>query len=248
MAVSGLIFIGLLTVAALVWLVLVTDGVYFGKRGVRFIYQRVARVWTLDDPNAHRGRTHQATNASLAVELRPLVANKGPIQVLDVATGTGRIPLMVAAWGDFEGHVTGVDLSRNMLAKATSLAKSAGLEDKITFVEGDAADLRLADNSFDVTTCIDAPLPNPSKAIRQLARVTKPGGTLVLTKRADGWAGVMPGKVMRTSRLIGELERLRFEHPIVLPWLPSHDLIVIAKKGNAAPDVERLGVTTVGQN
>ena len=233
MAVSGLIFIGLFAIAALVWFVVVTDGTYLGRRGVRFIYQRVARVWTLDDPNAHKGRSHQAANASLAERLRPMIAGKGPLQVLDVATGTGRMPLMIAAWEEFEGHVTGVDLSRNMLAKAISLARSAGLEDRITLVEGDAAALHFPDESFDLVTCVDAPLPNPSKVVKQMARVTKPGGTLLITKRSDRWVRVMPGKVMRTSRLVADLESLGFEHPVVLQWAPSSDLILIADKQRA---------------
>ena len=98
-------------------------------------------------------------------------------RLLDVATGTGAIALGAARAG---ARVTGLDISPSLIDTARRLAKQEGLE--IRFDVGDAEDLPYADASFDaVCSCIGVMFaPHHETAARELARVCRPGGRLLL--------------------------------------------------------------------
>jgi ubiquinone/menaquinone biosynthesis C-methylase UbiE/uncharacterized protein YbaR (Trm112 family) len=97
---------------------------------------------------------------------------KGKIS-LDLGCGTGLITRHI----DFE-HTIGVDLNRWAIAKA-----STHVEDNVQFIAGDAENLPLASNTFDVVVCTDVleHLLEPEKAASDIYRVLKPGGVLVGT-------------------------------------------------------------------
>ena len=59
-------------------------------------------------------------------------------QVLDLGCGTGVVARRIAALQGFEGIVTGIDLSPQLIAKAREFAASEGLGDKTTFSAGDS--------------------------------------------------------------------------------------------------------------
>ncbi|HVE76112.1 MAG TPA: class I SAM-dependent methyltransferase [Actinomycetota bacterium] len=206
MAVTGLIFIGIFVLVAIFWLVIVTDGAYFGRRGVRFIYNRFAKVWNLE---VSPGRLRTAANEKILTRLFEIPGILSA-NVLDVATGTARIPLLLATNPEFEGHVTGIDLSRNMLAKGEVIVKSKGVEDKVTLEIGDSMKLRWPDGTFDLVTCVEAleMLPKPKAAITEMVRVLKPGGTLVITKASDSYGKWKPGRAISQKRLMALFEGL----------------------------------------
>lgn len=104
------------------------------------------------------------------------VAPRKGMRVLDLAAGTGTSSAAFAAQG---AHVTAADFSRGMLAEGEK--RHAGNE-LIEFVWADATDLPFEDNSFDAAS-ISFGLRNvndPKKALREMLRVTKPGGRLVI--------------------------------------------------------------------
>lgn len=90
-------------------------------------------------------------------------------RVLEVGCGTGLILSRLAAVAQ---HATGVDLSRGMLARA----KMRGLD----VVQGLANELPFPDHSFDLVCSFKvlAHVPQIETALREMARVTAPGGTL----------------------------------------------------------------------
>ena len=97
--------------------------------------------------------------------------------VLDVATGTGQQAFAFAERGC---QVVGVDLTQPMLSIAWQHTRKA----LVKFETGDATDLRYADDHFDIT-CIsfalhDMPLAIRAKVLREMVRVTKIDGTLVI--------------------------------------------------------------------
>eukprot|EP00891_Asterochloris_glomerata_P005836 jgi/Astpho2/5836/gw1.00080.153.1_t len=82
------------------------------------------------------------------------------MRVLDVATGTGIVALAASRQvhaGDRCGHVLGVDLSQDMLAKASAKAETSGLSN-VAFQLGDVEDISFPQGSFDVILC-SASLP-----------------------------------------------------------------------------------------
>jgi SAM-dependent methyltransferase len=96
-------------------------------------------------------------------------------RVLDVACGTGVVARAVAGIVG-EGNVVGVDLNQAMLTIARRVAP------QITWRQGEANALPAADASFDVVVCQMALMffPDQPGAVREMARVTKPGGRVAV--------------------------------------------------------------------
>lgn len=128
-----------------------------------------------------------------AVErLRPTAGER----VLDLATGTGWGSRVIAQ--RFPGaRVTGVDIAEQMLEHASAAASRLGLP--IAYLHGDAEQLPFADAQFDAVISTFGVMfaSRPEVAAREVARVVKPGGRLVLaTWPPDGNVANMFG-VMR---------------------------------------------------
>jgi ubiquinone/menaquinone biosynthesis C-methylase UbiE len=99
-------------------------------------------------------------------------------RALDAGCGTGRaVPLLRTAVGP-AGTVVGLDLTPEMLREAAALGRgTAGL-----LVEADSEQLPMRDGGFDAVFAAGLVhhLPDPAAGLRELARVTRPGGRLAL--------------------------------------------------------------------
>lgn len=101
-------------------------------------------------------------------------------RVLDCATGTGDLAIAFKRRVGPSGSVTGTDFCAEMLLPAPAKAKAAGLE--VTFEVADAMALPYPDRTFDVSS-ISFGIRNvddPVKCLREMARVVKPGGRVVV--------------------------------------------------------------------
>lgn len=111
-----------------------------------------------------------------------LVEALGPVKglrVLDLGCGDGTTALPAAARG---ADVLGVDISRNLVDAGNARAASAGLK-TLRFRHGDATDLNeLAPHSFDLIVSVFGAMfaPRPFDVAKEMVRVTKPGGRIVM--------------------------------------------------------------------
>jgi ubiquinone/menaquinone biosynthesis C-methylase UbiE len=122
-------------------------------------------------------------DATLRAVLESISLN-GREEVLDVACGTGELErLLLERWPDL--RITGADLSPGMLQQAKS--KNAGKQ--VTWLQADAASLGLPDRQFDWVICANSfhYFPQPLEALRQMRRVLRPEGTLVLVDWCDDY-------------------------------------------------------------
>jgi demethylmenaquinone methyltransferase/2-methoxy-6-polyprenyl-1,4-benzoquinol methylase len=103
------------------------------------------------------------------------VAEGRPRRVLDVATGTAGVALMLAVRTDAE--ITGVDLTEQMLRRGQARVAAAG-EERIRLAVARAEELPFPDASFDglTFTYLLRYVADPAAALRELARVVRPGG------------------------------------------------------------------------
>ncbi len=100
-------------------------------------------------------------------------------KVMDLGCGDGTTALPAARQG---AEVLGVDIASNLVAAGNERAKKENL-DNCTFIEGDASDLHEhADNSFDLVLSIFGAMfaPNPFDVAREMVRVARPGGRVVM--------------------------------------------------------------------
>lgn len=102
------------------------------------------------------------------------------LRVLDVATGTADLALALARLGRVE-HVTGVDISEEMLACGRPKVERLGLADKVVLERGDALDLQrfsgfdVATIAFGIRNVLDV-----EAALRQMAGALRPGGRVLV--------------------------------------------------------------------
>lgn len=115
--------------------------------------------------------------------------------VLDVACGTGLASFDAARAVGASGHVVGVDLSGAMIEAAAQIASARGVTN-IDFQRMDAQELEFATARFDAVLCGLGLMymPQPERALAQMARVLRPGGQATLTvwgaRARCGWASV----------------------------------------------------------
>jgi ubiquinone/menaquinone biosynthesis C-methylase UbiE len=102
-----------------------------------------------------------------------------PLRVLDLGCGDGTTAVPMARLG---AEVVGIDIARNLVDAGNKRAAEAGLR-KLKFQEGDACSLEgVDDHSFDLTLSVFGAMfaPKPFDVAREMVRVTKPGGRIVM--------------------------------------------------------------------
>jgi ubiquinone/menaquinone biosynthesis C-methylase UbiE len=112
---------------------------------------------------------------------------RGCKSILDAACGNGRYSIFLVKHADPEARITAFDLSQNMLARARRRLHG----DRVTHAAADLTRLPYADAAFDAIVCgwVLEHLPDPRPGLRELARVLRPGGRLLLMCTEDTFTG-----------------------------------------------------------
>ena len=221
----------LLGVALVYYLLVRTEGVYLGRRIVVWLYDVYAAGY---DRIKGYDASYEAWFLAHPI-LDRLEGLRAPL-ILDVATGTGRVPVALLAQDDFQGRVIGLDLSRQMLFHAA--LKLYGDRRRCDLVWHTVEALPFPDGTFDLVTCLEALefFPQPLDNLRELVRVLRPGGVLVITNRKGLDARLMPGKTQSTPALAAYLrETLGLLDVEEERWQVDYDLIWARKAGESQP-------------
>lgn len=101
------------------------------------------------------------------------------LRILDIGTGTGA---MLPVFAGAAGGVTALDNSQAMLVRAQARCRADGLEG-VDFCAADVAHLPLTDAGYDACHCamVLHHVPDPAAAMREMARVVRPGGRVMVT-------------------------------------------------------------------
>lgn len=207
------------------WLLIRTEGVFLGQRIVVWLYDLAATRY--EEIKQYDADTE---SAFVAWPLSRRLKHWDAPAVLDVATGTGRLPRFLLAEPTFRGRVVGLDASAGMLAQARHIL--AGLDDRVALVRGSAIDLPFADNAFAAVTCLEALefLPDDAAALREMARVLQPGGTLLTTRRQGAEAAYFLGRARSREELEALLASLGLVDIRSLPWQIEYELVWAIKR------------------
>jgi SAM-dependent methyltransferase len=137
-------------------------------------------------PNPNKALWEKGDFTRIAVTMREsgqtLVDSLGirrGMKILDLGCGDGTTAVPAAQIG---AEVLGVDIARNLVLAGTRRATELGLSN-LRFQEGDATNLvGLADASFDMVVSIFGAMfaPKPHDVAREMVRVTRPGGRIVM--------------------------------------------------------------------
>jgi SAM-dependent methyltransferase len=232
------------TIAALLnWEIYTYEGVHLGPRVQGWLYDRWAARYDLEK-QAGQARDAEVLARPLVQALQQRFAQFAPEAarplVLDVATGTARMPTALLGDPEFTGTVVGVDVSRGMLERAAT--KLAGYGDRLALVCHTAVPLPFPEASFDAACCMEAleVMPNMHEPLAELARVLQPGGIL-LTSRGGPGLGLV-GKIRGPEEFESLLREVGFEQIQILPWQQGKydfDCVWARKPGQATPSGRR---------
>ena len=113
--------------------------------------------------------------------LRQILAPTAGERVLEIGPGTGYYTIDLAQWVGTEGAIEVFDLQQEMLDHTIRRAREKGLWN-VNPTRGDAQDLPYEDDSFDaaILTTVLGEIPDQDAALREIARVLRPGGRLVV--------------------------------------------------------------------
>ncbi len=177
---------------------------------VEGVYDKLAKVYDLIfGPTLHPGRIQAIQHMNIQPGER----------VLEVGVGTG---INLSLYPK-EATVTGIDFSSSMLEKARERAARKGLRN-MRLLQMDAADLKFADDSFDIVYApyLISVVPDPVKVAREMRRVCRPGGRIIFLNHF-----LSPNPILsRAERLISPLTiHIGFKADLDLPaFLAQADL------------------------
>lgn len=109
-----------------------------------------------------------------------LVADQKPKTILDIATGTGDLAILMAETS--AEKIIGLDISKGMLEIGNKKIKEKNLSDKIELIIGDSENMPFPDNHFDAITVSFGirNFENLEKGLSEIYRVLKPNGIFVI--------------------------------------------------------------------
>ncbi|GAB4550357.1 MAG: hypothetical protein OHK0023_16160 [Anaerolineae bacterium] len=214
------------------WLIFATEGVYLGRRVVIWLYDIYARRY-----DNIKNFEPLWESEMLSQPIISALENIRNPHVLDVATGTARLPLLLHADSMFRGRVVGLDASREMIKVGCEkfAQRTPHNRGQFCLLQADALHLPFPDASFHVVSCLEALefLPDQMRALHEIVRVTRPGGLILLTNRKGRAARLMPGRTQPSEK---RLEELRTQFGLIEVsaevWQIEYDLIWAIKPYN----------------
>jgi len=166
----------------LYWLLIMTEGVFLGRRVVIWLYDLTAARY-----DSIKDFSESDDSFFIARPMIRMLEHVEAPKILDVATGTGRVPNTIMRQPEFKGFIVGLDASKRMLDQAQSKLGSSngGPEQNQALVRQLAVPLPFPDDAFDMVSCLEALefFPSAEQALAEMVRVLKPGCALVTSRR-----------------------------------------------------------------
>jgi ubiquinone/menaquinone biosynthesis C-methylase UbiE len=167
-----------------------------------------------------RGRT--PAQVRLRRRFLRFVPIRAGARVLEIGCGTGVVLRDLMVLVGKRGEVTGLDPSRTMRQRARALSRGAA-GGRLRLRSGDGNDLPFASGGFDVALAITVILhvADPLRVVKELARVTRPGGRVGLQDQDFGLVGAAHPDRALTDRILDGVAARIYEEPYSGRRLPA---------------------------
>lgn len=190
---------------------------------VERVYEKLASVYDLTfGPTLHPGRLEAIERMNLQEDNR----------ILEVGVGTG----INATLYPRRCRVTGIDFSAPMLEKARERIARKGLRN-VRVLQMDAADLKFADDSFDIVYApyLISVVPDPVAVAREMRRVCRPGGRIIFLNH-----------FLSPNPILGRVERLISPFTVHIGFKADLDLPAFLTQANLQPvSIEKVNIPKI---
>ncbi|MHA2427205.1 MAG: class I SAM-dependent methyltransferase [Candidatus Hermodarchaeia archaeon] len=200
--------------------IVATEGRYFGKRLIRWGYNRRSVAFEVRDDWELWEILIKRLNISNSEEL------------LDLGTQTGHLPRLVARKRGFEGHVVGIDWSEEMIQEARRQTRLEGTASRTQFLCRDVQEsLPFDSDSFTLVTCVTGLLSGlkaPELLFKEVKRVLKVNGRVAFRFETQPRRPIL---TRYPSWFTDRLKSLGFQQLETVPWTPMHTIIIFQLTG-----------------
>ncbi len=190
---------------------------------VNRVYEKLASVYDFTfGPTLHPGRVQAIQRMKIGRGAR----------VLEVGVGTG----INASLYPRDCAVTGIDLSEPMLEKARERVARKGIGN-VRLLEMDAADLKFADDAFDIVYApyLISVVPDPVAVAREMRRVCRPGGRIIFLNHFRS-----------PNRLLAGIERAISPFTVHVGFKSDLDLPAFLAQAELAPvSIEKVNIPRI---
>jgi len=208
------------------WLLL-TEFSYLPGSLVRMLYDHTSEAYE----GKWRGRQYQRSEVTNRLFVDPILsaAPHENAKVLDLACGTGRLPLLLLEVDTYSGEILAIDNSKEMLNifrdKLETLPDDQS--SRVSIEQADIPAWNPPPSAFNVVTFLEASeiIPGAPRIIAAAAAAVKPGGFLVLTRMTPWLGWLFPGRCQRRGALRAHLKKCGFDRIEEHAWRWRYDVV-----------------------
>ncbi len=202
-------------ILAVLGFIIATEGRYFGKRLIRWGYNRRSVTFEVRD------------DWELWEHLIQRLRIEPSERLLDLGTQTGHFPRLVARQRGFRGEIVGIDWSEEMIQEAQRQARLEGSQNRIRFLCRDVQQpLPFQKNTFTLVTVVTGLLNGVKSSetlFEEIQRVLRPYGRVAFrfTPQALGYS-----PIRKAEWLVTRLAPFGFQYIETLSWTPTHEILI----------------------